>query len=246
MASILEACDNTIKEPFAGIKVFLWAIPVCMFFTSGANMLHQSIGFLGLILFLGLCVTSSNNIITKKSVLIPGINFFSMGLNSLLALLAILPYALIAWLAYWAASFIQIPYPILHDTVHILLNLLIATIPLSALAIFVRRLNPIEVLNIKKFFFAFGEVFLSMSYFVVKLALFSLIVVGFMVYIFSLFIGFENSLWTYLLCALSVFYAIVGANYFAQVSDEIFIFPEKEEAKAKEHAEIQRILTRHE
>ena len=100
MASILEACDNTVKEPFAGIKVFLWAIPVCMFFTSGANMLHQSIGLFGLIMFLGLCVTSANNIITKKPVLVPGINFFSMGLNSLLALLALLPYGFIAWFAY--------------------------------------------------------------------------------------------------------------------------------------------------
>lgn len=245
MASIIEACDNTIKEPFAGIKIFLWAIPVCMFFAGGANMLCQSIGLLGLFLFIGLCVTTSNNIITKQSVLVPGINFVKISLNALLALIAMLPYGLIAWFAYWAASFIQIPYPILNDTLHIILDLLIATIPLSALAILVRRMNPLEVLNIKKYLYGFGEIFLSMSYFLVRLALFSAVVVGFLVYIFSLFIGFENSLWTYLLSALGVFYAIIGANFFAQVSDEIYIFPEKEEDKAREQAEIQKILTRH-
>ncbi len=247
MASLIEACDNTMKEPFAGIKVFLWAIPVCMFFTAGANLVNQTIGMITLILFFGLCVTSSNNIITKKPVLVPGINFFSMALNGILGLISMLPYGLVAWFAYWGTTFIQIPnLPVLNDTIHITLDLLIASIPLTALAIFVRRLNPLEVLNLKKYSYGFGEVFLSMSYFLVRLALFSLIVIGFLVYIFSLFIGFENSLWTYLICVLAVFYLIVAANFFAQLSDEIYIFPEKEEAKVREQEEIRKILTKHE
>ena len=247
MASIIEACDNTMKEAFAGIKIFLWAIPICMGLAAGNNVFKILVGIVAAILLLGLGVTTANNIITKKPMLVPGINFLRMSINAMLALVALIPYALIASGLYWATTFINLPNnPIINDTIHITLDLFIAAIPLTALAIFVRRLNPIEALNFKKYFYGFGEVFLSSSYFVVKLALFSLIIIGFLVYIFSLFIGFENSLWTYLLSVIGVFYWIIASNYIAQISDEVYIFPEKEEAKLREQEEINKILTNHE
>ncbi len=245
MASIKEAYDSTMKEAFAGIKVFLWAIPLYIGM-SGESIFSKLIGIVAAILLFGLCITLANNVVTKKPTIVPGVNFIEMLINAGLAILCSIPYALVGYLVYWGFTFIQVPSPTWNDTIHILGGLLAAAFPLSALAIFVRRKNPFEVLDFKKISYGYGEVFLDSSYFVVKLTIVSIFTIGFLIYIFYLFIGFQNSLWTYLMSAVAVFYAFLGANYLAQISEEIYTFPENEANKKREKEEIDKILTTHE
>ena len=93
----------------------------------------------------------------------------------------------------------------------------------------------------KKYFTGFWEVFLSASFLLVKLALWSIIVIGFIYYLFSMFVGFSNWFWYYILSSVFIFYLILSANYLAQISEEIYTFPEKEEAKKKEQAAMSKL-----
>ena len=79
------------------------------------------------------------------------------------------------------------------------------------------------------------------SFLIVKLALVSLVIIGFLAYVFSLFVGFQNVIWDYLITSVIVLYLVLAANYLAQISDEQFVFMEKKEAEAKEKSAINKL-----
>ena len=237
MASIIEAYDSTMKEAFTGIKLFLWAIPIS-WALSGNTALNS---------FLGFFVTLAHNVVEKKQNIVPGLNFLEMAINGGLALVAVLPYAVVGALIYWASSLIPLTgFPVWEMTLRVVAGLLGAGFAFTALAIFIRRLNIIETYNVKKFYDGFMEVFLGMSGFIVyKLSIVSIVVIGFLAYLFSLFVGFENTFWTYIISIVYFFFVLLGANYLAQISEEVYTFAENEEAKKAEMEKFNKIVAEH-
>lgn len=241
MASIIEAFDSTIKEAFAGLKVLIWAVPVCFAVSAWQSSMGSIVGIVTAVLFVGYLTTICNNIIIKTDRILPGINVFQYGLVGLIAVLIMIPYGIVAYFVWNLVNNISIPDPVWGLTVKVLGAFLALSFILSAFVLYIRRLNPIEAYNLRKYFIGFGEVFMSFSYLIVKLVLWSLVIIGFLVYLFSLFVGFENVLWTYLMCAVGVFYCILGANYMAQTSEEIFTFLEKKENEQKQQKAIDKM-----
>ncbi len=243
MASIFEAFDSTMKEAFAGVKVLLWGIPFA-YAVNSHSALGNIVGIIAAFLLFGFMVTLAHGVITKKPTVVPGINFIDFCVNGGMGLVAVLPYLVLTWIIiYFTNMFIMIPdHPIYTDTARIVCYLLAFSFPVTALAIFIRRRNMLEAFNLKKFNLGYGEVFLSYSYLFVKLAIVSFLVGGFLVYIFYLFIGFQNPFWHYLMCSLGVFYVIISGNYIAQISDEVYTFPEKEEEKKREDEKIAKLI----
>ncbi len=233
MASIVEAFDSTMRETFTGIKIFLWAIPVCLAYTFGTIGKAILIPILSVFL-IGFAVLLAHNVIAKTSTIVPGINLIKIGIVGVMSILCMAPYAIIGGLIYWLLSLITIPSEVWNTTYHIIAILFTASLPLTACVIYVRRLNILEIFNPKKYFLGFWEVFISTSFLLVKLALWSIIVIGFIYYLFSIFVGFSNWFWYYILSCVFIFYIILSANYLAQISEEIYTFPEKEEAQKKE------------
>ena len=257
-ASIKEAFDSTLKEAFAGIKLMIWAIPI----TMGLCSIYMG-GFLGTVggtiltaisafLFFGLCVTSAHNVIIKKDTIIPSVNFIEMLINGVMAFVAVAPFSIVTYLL---SLCITIPFanygeqlmehPVLTFTAIELIGFLIASIPITALAMFVRRLNILEVFNLKKFFYAMGEVFLAYTTYTFRFVFFALLIFGFIVYLFYLFIGFENSFWVYLVVLISITYFLFLFNAIAQISDDIFTFIEKDEDKKREEDKIKKLVEEH-
>ena len=242
MASIIEAYDSTMKEAFTGIKIFLWAIPLSMALTP-TNFLNTLIAIVVGYLLIGFVVTLAHNVISKTPVVVPGTNFIQMAINGLLGLLAMLPYAAIGALIFWAySSFVHIPNPVWDITFKIVIGLFSLSLPLTSLCILVRRMNIFEVFNIKTFCFGVCEVFLSYSFFMIRASLALSIVIGFLVYLFTLFIGFTNSFWTYILACIAMLVIVLTSNAIAQISDDIYAFIEKEEDKKREQARVNSII----
>jgi len=236
MASIIEAFDSTVKEAFAGVKVLVWALPVCIgysFFKSGSGISFVFNAVLALLL-IGYLTEISNNIIIKKDRILPGINVVSYAFHGLLTIAVMLPYAALSWLVWFLIdTYINIPDEVWGLTVKVIGAFLALSFTLTAFAMYTRKLNPLEAFNLKKYFMGFGEVFVSFSYLIVKLAAWSVLIIGFLMYVFSLFIGFDNVIWQYIMCAIVVFYLFLGANYIAQTSEEVYTFIEKEENEKK-------------
>lgn len=244
MASIIEAFDSTVKEAFAGIKVLVWAIPVCIsygFVKSGSSFGYV-LGAITLLFFIGYLTEISNNIISKKDRILPGLNVLKYGFLGVVTLATMLPFAALSWLVwYLMETYINIPDEVWSLTFKTIGAFLAIAFTLTAHSLYIRRLNPIDAFNLKKYFLGFGEVFMSFSYLIVKLAAWSLLIIGFLTYLFSLFIGFENVIWQYLMCAFTVLYFFIGANYMAQTSEEVYTFIEKDEKEKKEKEAVNKI-----
>ncbi len=243
MASIVEAFDSTMKEAFTGLKIFLWSIPVCIAFNSG-NIFGVFFIPVLVVLMTGFCVLLAHNTIAKEPSIVPGCNFIKMAYAGIFSLLFMAPYALLGAAVYFGLTIVKIPSPVWNTTFQIVVLLFAAALPLTACAIYVRRLNIMEIFNFKKYSIGLWEVFISFSYLLVKLVLTSAVVVGFLYYLFSLFVGFDNWFWTYLLSSVTVFYLIISANYLAQISEEIYTFPEKKEKEEEERQRISRMVSR--
>ena len=158
MATIVEAFDSTMKEALAGFKVFLWAIPITLVLTASGSA-KIFIGGIVSFFLLGFIVTLANNVISKAQMIVPGINFIKIIINAILACIAILPYSAIAALIIWGYSFVSIPSDLWDLTFRIVVILFAISFPLTAICILIRRMNPFEVLNLKKFEFGLSEVF---------------------------------------------------------------------------------------
>lgn len=244
MASIKEAFDITLREAFGGLKVCVWAFPlaICYSLLASNSGFGYILTFVVAVIFIGYLTESEHNVIKKDCKILPGINILSYGLIGLLTVLVMIPFTLLGWgVWYLVDAFVKIPSPIWQQTAQIIGIFLAISVVLTAHTLFIRRLNPLELLNVKKYFIGFGEVFLSFSFLVIKLAFWAVLFVGFAVYLFTMFVGLENIIWRFFICAYVVLNLFVGANYMAQLSEEIYVFIEKDETKKREQAAIERL-----
>ncbi len=235
MASLKEAYDSTIGESFTGLKLLLWAIPlyICrsMYLDNNIGLLTIFGGIFG-ILLIGFLTQSAFNAIDKKPQLVPGLNFISMawvGFKTIMAMA--MPIGITYVLGLWILGFIKIEDPTWKMTIDIFVWLFLAALPVSAYIIFIRRLSILETFNIKKICIAYGDAFLTFSYLIVKLYIFALIIIGFITYMFWLFVGLDNIIINFIWCIAVMYNLIIAVNYLAQLSEEVFTFREKEEIK---------------
>lgn len=239
MASLKEAYDSTIGESFTGLKLLLWAIPL---YICRSLYLDNNIGFLTIfggifgLLLIGFITESAFNAIEKKSELVPGLNLLSMAWTGLKTILAMaMPIGIAYVLGSLILGFIKISDPTWKMTVDIFVWLFMAALPVSAYIVFIRRLNVFEAFNIKKICIAYGDAFLTFSYLIVKLYIFALLIIGFITYMFWLFVGLDNVIINFIWCIAVMYNLIIAANYLAQLSEEVFTFREKEEIKKTVH-----------
>ena len=233
MASIKDAYQSTIGESFTGLKLILWAIPLFWFrewilAEKPNTALIATVGAAFVILITGFLVEISYNTIAKNSEIVPGANFLSMAFNGFLGILATGIYALICYFgANFACSFVKTGDAAIDMTCNIMIWFIFLGFFFASYIIFVRRLNVFEAYNPVKFLKAYPEAFLSGAYMIIKLAIMNAIVIGFISYLFWLFLGFDNYLIKYIWCITIMYNLVIGANYLAQLSEEIFAFEER-------------------
>ena len=87
--------------------------------------------------------------------------------------------------------------------------------------------------------FGLFEIYLSYTMFSLRALLCISLFMGFIFYIFNIFIGFENVFWLYIVAVNIMAFICLFANAIAQMSDDVYTFPEQEEAKKKEKAAIE-------
>ena len=240
MASIIEAYDSTIKESFSGMKIILWAIPLS-WFASGNKFVSFIVISVVMLMLVGFVVDFGHNVITKRGVIVPGVNLGEMFVSGVLASLALSPFLIIAWLGMIAVPLITLQWPIWDMTLKILICLFLLNLPITALAIYIRRKNILEVFNPKKFFQGFFEIFLSFTFFLIKMGLWTGLVLGFVSLLFSIFVGFNNSFWHYIIAMCVVAFLMIASNMVAQISEEIYAFKEAEEEKKRIQKAVEKL-----
>ena len=238
MASIKEAYDSTIGESFTGLKLLLWAIPLsyCRDIVASGHydFISGCIVAVFAVLLLGFLAESANNASIKKEVLIPGINLLSMAYNGLKTILALGVYTAIA---YFGGTFlcglfdISADHAVLDMTAKIIIWLLLIAIPASGFIIYLRKLSLIDAYNIKRLGQVMGDTFIMFSYLIVKLGILTTLVIGFISYLFWMFVGFDNYLISYIWSIAILYNLVIGVNYFAQYSEELITLIEKREGK---------------
>lgn len=239
MASLKEAYNSTIGESFTGLKLLIWAIPlyICraLYMENNSVLLTLFGGVFGLLL-IGFLTESAFNAIDKKPELVPGINLLSMAWTGIKTIIAMgIPIGVAYFLGTLIISFINIPDPSWKMTADIFVWFFVSALPVSTYIVFIRRLNVFDVLNIKKVFIAYGDSFMTFSYLIVKLYIFAIIIIGFITYMFWLFVGLDNALINFIWCIAVMYNLVIAANYLAQLSEEVFAFREKEEIKKTVH-----------
>ncbi len=252
MASIKEAYDSTMKEAFTGIKIFTWAFAIAYTIVQMRSVTAKlsPIDFIctnwtvTIIFFLliGFIVTLARKVVSKAPFVVPGLNFIEIIINAVLALIVTTPYAILGGFIYYSCAQITLPGEIIDPAFHILILLFAISLPLTAICLLIRRMNIMDAFNIKKFLYGFFLVFLDYSYFGIRALLVLGTVYAFFIYLFSLFIGFDNNFWLYIVSIGIMFVVILYSNAIAQISDDIYIFQEKEELKKKEDALVKNVI----
>ncbi len=233
MASIKDAYQSTIGESFTGLKLILWSIPLFWFreliMADKPNLaLISTLGVAFLIFIYGFLIEISYNTIAKNPEIVPGANFLSMGFNGFLGIIATGIYIAICYFgANFACRFVKTGEAALDMTIEIMIWFLFLGFAFAGYIIFIRRLNVFEAYNPVKFIKAYPEAFLSGAYLIVKLVLINALVVGFISYLFWLFLGFDNYLIKFIWCITIMYNLTISANYLAQLSEEIFAFEER-------------------
>lgn len=236
MASIKEAYDSTIGESFTGLKMLLWAIPltICRDWinTGGiSSFVPFCIAAIFLLLLLGFVAEAANNAMEKKPVLVPGINIFTFGINGLKTIFGISIYTAIAYFAAtMACSYIHLDSDVLTQGIHILIWLFALSFPITGFMMFVRKLDLFEAYNLKHLFSVVGDVFIMFSYLLIKLGILTGIVIGFISYLFWMFVGLDNYLINYIWSIAIMYNLIIGTNYIAQFGEETTEIYTKKEA----------------
>jgi len=252
MASIKEAYDSTMKEAFTGIKIFIWAFPIAYALyqikqlqltehpltLSAQNIIVISILFL----LIGFVVTLARNVVSKAQYVVPGINIFQLIINGLLGIVATAPYAIAGGFIYYASKQLMLPDEIWDATFHVIVFIYAIALPISGICMLVRRMNIIEAFNLKKTILTSFDVFLDISYFTFRLFIVAGTFYWFFSYLFSLFIGFDNTFWLYLIGIGIMTLIVLYANAIAQISDDLYTFREKEELKKKEDALVKKVI----
>lgn len=236
MASIKEAYDSTIGESFTGLKLLFWALPLtyCRDVIShgGLTFISTCIVLVFFVLLIGFLAESANNALEKRPILIPGINILKMGIDGIKTILGLGLYAAIAYFGTTIAnSYINLESKVLTDTIQVMIFLLFIAIPVSAFAVFTRKMDLFDAFNLKKIINALGDAFLMFAYLLIKLGIFTLIVIGFISYLFYLFVGFDNYLINFIWSVTIMYNLVIGTNYIAQFSEEQFSFLEKKDGK---------------
>lgn len=239
MASLKEAYDSTIGESFTGLKLLIWAIPLyfCRELYLENNFVFLTFfgGIFGLLL-IGFLTESAFNTVDKKPELVPGLNLLSMAWTGFKTILAMgIPVAVAYYLGQYIIGFINIPDPSIKMTADIFVWFLISALPVSTYIVFIRRLNVFDAFNLKKIFIAYGDAFMTFSYLIVKLYIFAFLIIGFITYMFWLFVGLDNALINFIWCIAVMYNLTIAANYLAQLSEEVFAFRENEQGKKSTH-----------
>lgn len=239
MASLKEAYDSTIGESFTGLKLIIWAIPlyICrMMYLEHNTALLTIFGSIFVLLLIGFITESAFNVIDKKPELVPGINLLSMAFTGLKTLMAMaIPLTVAYILGSVIDPFIKIADPTWKMTAQIFMWFFLAALPVSTYIVFIRRLSIFESFNIKKIMVAYGDAFMTFSYLIVKLYIFAIVIIGFITYMFWLFVGLDNWLINFIWCIAVMYNLVIAANYLAQLSEEVFAFREKQEIKPATH-----------
>lgn len=246
MASIIEGVNGIVKESFLGLKVLVWASLLCI--SAGMIQSPSLVGYIITaviaVLFIGYLAQLSHNVIDITDTMLPGLNVLKLGTVGITTLAVLLPYVGLGMLV----SILCLPLtakiqsPVLSLTAQIMIYLLAISCIVSSYVLFIRRLNPFESFNLKKYFIGFFSVFISYSYLLIKGILLSCGILLLLAYYFYLSVGFQNMIWTFTMCILSVFILFIIANYMAQISEEIYGIIEKEEKERRERKAAANLL----
>ena len=239
MTSIREAYDNTIQESFTGMKLLLWAVPLfwCREMYLDNNIVGLSLfGSLFGILLIGFITESANNAIVKNPEIVPGMDFLLMAFNGIKTVIAMgVPLVVAYFLGNFILKFIPATTPTIKMTIEIFLWLFFATLPVCSYISYMRKLNILDAFNLKNISYAYGDTFIAFSYILIKLGLVGLIVVGFITYLFWLFIGLNNWIINFIWSITTMYGLVIFANCLAQLSDEIFTFRDKKEGRTSDN-----------
>lgn len=248
MASIIEAVEDIFQDGSALVKFAVYAAPIFLNYHlyMTKNPLYWPLNILISIIMLGFTTECVSNARNGKEKVMPGYNIFKLFWHGIKALIAMLPYII----AFGAAAFFAFEYVLKNIItvnaagitwiiITVLFTYGIATAAvMTAYFLYARRFRILDAYNLKTLSDAFGDVFVGLILFIIKMALLNVVIIGSVTYLFVLFTGMtnnydvlqnlylifadltKNNLYLYFLSMMAVFQAAITGDYYAQLSYE--------------------------
>jgi hypothetical protein len=226
MASIVDAFNDSLNENLAFVKIGVFAIPtyfIAKLFVVGNTQAFSFWGSIVGLLFLALLTVGINNVRRNRKEIL-SFNFVRLGISLLKALVVLVPQVfLFGSLGYCLTTQVVIPVelPQFQLIYSILIWAIVFAIILTSYLSFAKYLKILQGYNYKIIFESCIDVLISFFFFIPQLLLANIVLLGPVVYLFSIFnLPFEH--WGFIAyCSVTIVINIsILANYLAQASYE--------------------------
>lgn len=226
MASIKDALEESITDNMAFVKYFLFAIPVFIsyeLFAKGNMGMFCFVGFITVLILLGLLVECIHNVRNGNNHVLPTFNIFVFGYTVLKTVVAVAPILSIGLIAGKLLTNIQIPIavPNVQLIYAIIVWLIIGSIVVSSLIIFAKTKKVKDAYNLKLISDTCIDILVAIIFFLPQLVLLNGLILGAIAYLFAIFWELNCGLFIFICCMALVQNIVITGNYFAQIDYEI-------------------------
>lgn len=234
MASLIEAVEDIIRANHSFIKITLFTAPVFysyLLYKQNAMQNFYIIAAIALIFLLTFMTTIFENIRNCTNKLLPDFNplpFLRTMIKLVVSMgpICVVFYFLVNWL-------LGLHFP-LQEFQYIYENIVwvisIAYLVLSYM-LFAKSGNVLSAYNVPLVFKYCIDIVFAFLFFLVKLALFDAVILGFIIYVFNVFWGLNNLVFIAICSYMLVLNVAISGYYLAQLHYEII--PKEKDEKEK-------------
>ena len=249
MASIKDAVEESLNEPHALTKFFIFTIPVFGAVSLYMNKMQNSIWFyilaiISVIVILGIMSRCANNVMNYRDVTLPTFNIFTLFFDALRTIIALIPAAAInGGIAWYIVTKVcpMISVTWMSQAIMYVTYAVCGSIVLTVFMLFCKKFSFANVFDVKAISDSCIDVLIQGIWMALQIAIIDAIITGSLTYLFWLFIGIENVVMYFVWCMTAVFNVALIGNYLGQLNYEALHQAEEKAKKKREKEELKEL-----
>lgn len=225
MASIIDSFRDTFSDNLAFFKFIVFAVPIYFLYDlflkgeSNTAMFSWLFGILVFFLF-GFLIQTTRRVLNEDESVLPPLNPVKFAVSSVKGLLAVAPIGCISYfLGNLLASFINI-YSWVDVTLKSILWIVMASVPLTAFLMFIRRERVVDAYNLQAISDKAADLIVGIIFFIIQLFVANLVTTAFLGYVLYILFGFGPIFYFFASVAI-VFNVGATGHYLAQLQYEV-------------------------
>ena len=249
MASIKDAVEETITDSNAILKIVFYTLPLYICAQSVISGVKPNSGLLLIgilfssILLFGFMLKCTMNVASEDSTVLPSFNILQVFFIGLKGAIVLLPIALLSKIFGTLCVGFLANAPLPPNLILIfswIIWIIFASFVYTGYLLYTRRAKVFDAYNISAISKYCIDIFLGVVFMKFLIAIIDLILIAPVGYFIWLFLGFDNPISIFFLCAVAVFNIGLMGHYMAQMAYEIIAIDEEEKAEDAELARLEK------